>query len=124
MTRLVLDRATLRDLHERNPVDEARTTRLQRIVLGQERSGVTKAEAEDADEVAIRDYRALHVAALDTLARCPVCPCGAVSTVCDLVAKRYLCDACAPPHALGHPQPWAPLARAVARLTTLPAGVL
>lgn len=45
--RLVLDHATIADLRGRFPVDPDRTTRLQRVVLNQERSA-TNAETEDA----------------------------------------------------------------------------
>lgn len=115
--RLVLDHATIADLRGRFPVDEGRTTRLQRVVLNQERK-CSIIEAEDALLAAVRDYRALHLAALDMLARCPTCRCGAVATVVDHAAKRDSCDAC---HTgITTDRPWAALARTMADLTTLP----
>ena len=59
--------------------------------------------------VAVRDYRALHLATLDMLARCPTCRCGAVATVVDHAAKRDSCDACHTGNATD--RPWAGLAR-------------
>lgn len=115
--RLVLDHATIADLRGRFPVDPDRATRLQRVVLNQERSA-TNAEVEDALVAAVRDYRALHLAALDMLTRCPTCRCGAVATVVDHAAKRDSCDAC---HTgITTDRPWAGLARAMADATTLP----
>ena len=115
--RLVLDHATIADLRGRFPVDPDRTTRLQRVVLNQERSA-TNAEVEDALVAAVRDYRALHLAALDMLTRCPTCRCGAVATVVDHAAKRDSCDAC---HTgIAADRPWAGLARTMADATTLP----
>ena len=115
--RLVLDHATIADLRGRFPVDPDRTTRLQRVVLNQERSA-TNAEVEDALVAAVRDYRALHLAALDMLTRCPTCRCGAVATVVDHAAKRDSCDACHTGSATD--RPWAGLARAMVDATTLP----
>ena len=115
--RLVLDHATIADLRGRFPVDPERTTRLQRVVLNQER-GASNAETEDALIAAVRDYRALHLSVLDMLTRCPTCRCGAVATVVDHAAKRDSCDAC---HTgITTDRPWAALARTMADLTTLP----
>lgn len=114
----------VRDLTERNPIDDTRLTPPERVVMMPHGMHITANAVMDTLHDLRTDALALHVAALDTLSRVPACPCGAVSTVCDLKERRYLCDACAPPHALDRPQPWAPLARAVARLSTLPAGVL
>lgn len=114
----------VRDLTERNPIDDTRLTPPERVVMVPHGMHITANAVMDTLHDLRTDALALHVAALDTLSRVPSCSCGAVSTVCDLKERRYLCDACAPPHALDRPQPWAPLARAVARLSTLPAGVL
>jgi hypothetical protein len=118
--RLVLSRATIADLRGRLPVDPDATTRLHRIVLNQER-GYSLAEAEDAMSAAVRDYRALHLAVLEMLARCPSCACGAVATVVDHAAKRDACDACHTGTTTD--RPWAEVLRTVASLTTLPGTV-
>lgn len=115
-------KALARDLKERNPIDDTRLTPAERVVMVPHGSHVTVNAVMDVLHDLRADALALHVASLETLSLVPACPCGAVSTVCDLKERRYLCDACAPPHALDRPQPWAPLARAVARLSTLPAG--
>lgn len=113
-----------RDLTERNPLDEATLSPAQQIVMIP-RSRLTTPEAVlDVMHDLRSDALALHLAALDTLGRVPACPCGAVSTVFDRAAQRNACDACAPEHARGNHQPWAPLVRAVGRLTTLPGSVL
>lgn len=115
--RIVLDHATIADLRGRFPVDETRTTRTQRIVLNQERK-CSIIEAEEVLLVAVRDYRALHLAVLDMLTRCPTCRCGAVATVVDHAAKRHSCDVCHTGITTDHP--WAALARTMADMTTLP----
>lgn len=115
--RFVLARSVIADMRSRFPVDPDLTTRLQRIVLNQER-GCSIIEAEEAQLLAVRDYRALHLSVLEMLARCPSCSCGAVATVVDHTAKRDLCDAC---HTgITTDRPWAALVRTMASLTTLP----
>lgn len=118
--RLVLSRAVIADLRGRFPVDPGATTRLQCIVLNQERN-CSLVEAEDAMIAAVRDYRALHLAVLEMLAQCPSCACGAVATVVDHTLKRDACDE----HCTGvrTERPWAEVARLMANLTTLPGGV-
>lgn len=108
------------DLVERNPLDDSAMTPPQRVVMVPRGLHVSPESVLDTLHDLRTDALALHVAALDTLARCQACACGAVSTVVDRVARRYVCDACAPEHARGNDQPWAPLARAMARMVTLP----
>ena len=50
------------------------------------------------------DALAIYVAVLNTLRMVPACPCGAVSTGCD-IEKALPGDACATPLAIGCPQP-------------------
>ena len=69
------------------------------------------------------DALAIYVAVLNTLRMVPACPCGAVSTGCDIEKDCYLCDACATPQSavLSRGHHWR---EAVARMVTLPAGLL
>jgi hypothetical protein len=117
-------KALVRDLTERNPIDDTRLTLPERVVMVPHGRHVTVEVVMDTLHDLRTDALAIYAAVLNTLSRVPSCSCGAVSTVCDMELKCYLCDACATPRSLGWPEPWAPLARAVARLTTLPAGVL
>lgn len=110
------------DLHERNPIDDTNLTPAERVVMVPYGKHMTANVVLDTFHDLRTDALAIYVAALNTLSNVPACSCGAVSTVCDLQQDCYLCDACATPHSLDWPQPWAPLARAVARLSTLPAG--
>lgn len=112
-----------RDLSERNPIDDASLTPTERVVMvpyGKHMTGNVLDTFHDLRT----DALAIYVAVLNTLRMVPACPCGAVSTGCDIEKDCYLCDACATPLSVGCPQPWAPLARAVARMVTLPAGLL
>ena len=113
----MLDHATIADLRGRFRWTPNAPPGCSASLLNQERNA-TNAETEDALLVAVRDYRALHLATLDMLARCPTCRCGAVATVVDHAAKRDSCDACHTGNATD--RPWAGLARAMTDVTTLP----
>lgn len=84
-------KALLRDLTERNPIDDTRLTLPERVVMVPHGMHITASAVMDTLHDLRTDALALHVAALDTLSRVPACPCGAVSTVCDLKERRYLC---------------------------------
>lgn len=116
--RMATIKAIARDLNERNPLPESILPPPARVVMDPDRH--SPAQVLDVLCDLRADTMTLYRAALDTLGRVAACPCGKVSTVCDRVARQYVCDDCAPDHAKANDQPWAPLARAVGRLTSLP----